>query len=260
MRRSEDRPLTLAATALALALALSGCSDDVVCPDIVPGATALHVSAHLTQRSDDPATGREESAFAEVVCSGDPLPVTLIAYINGRSLSDVGPADDMGLRATFEDDEVLWASGTPCSLGVTTDFGYATSTVLIPFAASPEAPLENEVGETLTISWSQAAGADYYRVTATLVAEPSAAFGSRDTLAIELNTRGTSATFTPDDLPVTGVLNGVVESVAGPFPEGGSEGNIEGDGWGFFSAIYSDAGSVFEVAIYDPLDRMRPSK
>ena len=244
------------AAAVLTAAWLSGCSDDVVCPDIEPVEATLFVSASLTQSID----GRTETSFAEVVCTGDPLPSTLIAYINGRSLSDVGPAQDPGLRATFEDNVVLWEPGTACSLGVTTDFGYATSVVAVPAHAAAAVPLESALGETLTISWNDADGADYYRVTARLVSASRARDGHRDYIDLESNTRELSVAFGPADLTFAGHLSGVVESVTGPFPEGGSEGNVSGDGWGFFSARYSESDSYFQTTIYDPLDRMRPSK
>ena len=76
----------------------------------------------------------------------------------------------------------------------------------------------------------------------------------------EINTESAGVTFESDDLPFTGDLTGVVEAVAGPFPEGGSEGNVKGDGWGFFTSSYSNAGSAFAVIVYDPLDRMRTSE
>ena len=250
--------LIKSALGAATLLALAGCSDDVVCPDLVPDEANVYIAAHLTQVSD--SGPRDASAHAELVCTSDPLPTTLIAFINGRELSEVESHEGLGLRASFDDDVVLWEPGTSCSLGVTTNLGYATSVILVPYAADPVAPLESAVDETLAILWSAAAGADYYRLTATLVPEEAGRGGQRDTLEFELNTRSSRVTFEPDDLPFTGSLAGVVESVAGPFPEGGSAGNVEGDGWGFFSARYSDAGSGFAVTVYDPLDRMRPPK
>jgi hypothetical protein len=258
MKRYVSNPVILWSAVL-LAVALAGCSDDVVCPELVPDEANVYISARLIQISD--AGGDlEESTHAELVCTSDPLPTTLISFINGRELSNVGPGEELGLQASFDDDEVLWEPGPPCSLGVTTNLGYATSATLVPFAAEPSAPLESVVAESLTISWDAAAGADYYRVTAMLVPGAYARAGSRDTLVFEINTESSGVTFEPDDLPFTGDLTGVVESVAGPFPEGGSDGNVEGDGWGFFTSHYTNAGSAFSVIIYDPLDRMRPSK
>jgi len=258
MKRYLSNPVALWSAVL-LAAALAGCSDDVVCPELVPDEANVYITARLTQVSDD-AGGRVESAHAELVCTSDPLPATLIAFINGRELSDVGPSEGLGLRASFDDDEVLWVPGVSCSLGVTTNLGYATSVTLVPYAAEPVAPLESIVAESLTITWDAAGGADYYRVTATLVPGAYVRGGQRDTLEFEMKTESPSVTFVPDDLPFTGDLTGTVESVAGPFPEGGSEGNVEGDGWGFFTTHYSNSGSAFTVIIYDPLDKMRPSK
>jgi hypothetical protein len=249
------RKTLLAAIAL-IALAAAGCSDDVVCPGVGGEETIPHIAASLSESSD----GRAIGTNAEVVCAADPMPTLLISFINGRELSEVGLAEGLGLRATFEDDSVLWAPGVSCSLQVTTDFGFATSSVTVPEAADAVAPLESAVGETLTLSWGAASGADYYRVTATLAPASAGRGGHRDTLGFSVNTRATSVDFGPEDLAFAGDFSGTVESVAGPFPEGGAEGNINGDGSGFFTVRFIDQGGAFSVAIYDPMDSILPSK
>ncbi len=81
--------------------------------------------------------------------------------------------------------------------------------------------------------------------------EPSTA---RDTLALSAITRDTFVVFLPESVVVEGVVSGIVETVAGPFPESGTQGNVSGDGWGFFTLRYADAGSAFETAVTGALE------
>ncbi len=245
MRRTT--PLIAAATALVFLSA--GCSDDLVCPELA--GTVPYVSAFVAQRS----AGEEGSTHAEVVCTADPLPSQLITFINRRELHVVVPAQGLDVFATVDDDVVLWQPGISCFLEVTTNYGYATSTVVMPAAAAVTAPAEIPLGDGLELLWESVTDADYYVVSAVLVSEPGApvrgAPGSRDTLVLSTITRETSATFPPESLTSTGVVSGFVEAVAGPFPESGAAGNISGDGWGFFSLRYRDCGSGFEVVVSD---------
>ena len=240
-------PLVVAAAALVLLSV--GCSDDIICPEAGPADTVPYISAQVVQNSDGP----DESTHAEVVCTADPLPSHLIAFINGRNLPPVVPPDDLGLLAVLDDDTVLWQPGTRCSLEVTTNYGHATAAVAMPAATTVTAPTEIALGDTLKLVWRSVADADYYEVSAVLVPDAGAlmrgARGSRDTLALSATTRDTFAVFLPGSIVSTGVVSGFVATVAGPFPESGAAGNISGDGWGFFSLRYMDPGSAFDVTV-----------
>jgi len=237
--RPTGRP---AATLAALAvLAAAGCSDDVVCPGVVPPDTVPYLRARLTEVGG----ARDGTTRIEVECASDPLPTFLVAFVNGRELPDVGPSSDLGLLATLTEDSVLWQAGSACSLAVTTDFGYATSSSAVPHAAAASAPAGIALGDSLVVTWTRAAGADYYEVT--LGFAPA----STDSLETRIRTRDTSAVFTPDEVGLPGVWAGRVVSVAGAYPEGGAQGNIFGDGRGFFTVEYSDESSLFEVEVAD---------
>jgi len=246
------RRLVSLVTAIAVSMTLViGCSDDVVCPE--PGPDALpHITACVVQGSD----GRSEWSYAEVVCSADPLPSQFITSINGRDLIVAEPSGDLGLVANFDDDVIVWQPGVPCTLDVTTNYGYATADAVVPGAPAVEAPASISLGDPLAIVWSKATGADYYKLTATYVEnEGGITRGARNTLAFVMTTRDTAATFTTDGFAIPGEFSGVVESVAGPFPAGGTEGNVSGVGWGFFTLRYSDSGSAFEVTVSDARNR-----
>ncbi len=165
------------------------------------------------------------------------------------------PPDGLSLLAVLDDDAVLWQPGTWCLLEVTTDYGYATAAVVMPDAAAVTAPAEISLSDTLKLIWRSVTDADYYDVSAVLVPDAGAlmrgAWSSRDTLALLATTRETFAVFLPGSIVSTGVVSGVVEAVAGPFPEGGAAGNVSGDGWGFFSLRYLDPGSAFDVVVSD---------
>ena len=234
----------LVAVAATLVLLSSGCSDDLVCPE--PVGTLPYVSAFVVQKSD----GEEGSTHAEVVCTADPLVSEFLPFINGRQLLIVGSAHGLDRLAELDDDLVLWQPGVPCSLAITTNYGYATAVVVMPDAAAVSAPDEISVGDELELIWESVADADYYVVSAVLITDEGAP-GSRDTLALSAITRETSAAFPAESLPSAGVVWGFVESVAGLFPESGAAGNVSGDGWGFFTLRYQDSGSVFEVVVSD---------
>ncbi len=242
-------PLVAAATALVLLSA--GCSDDIMCPEVEPVDTTPYISAQVVQSSDGP----DGSTHVEIVCTADPLPSLLIAFINGRTLPLAEPQDDLGLLAVLDDDLVLWQPGTLCSLEVTTNYGYAVAAEVAPAAATVTAPAEISLGDTLKLTWRSAADVDYYEVSAVLISDAGApvfsAPRSRDTLALSVTTRDTFAVFLPESIVSAGVVSGLVMTVAGPFPESGAAGNISGDGWGFLSLRYRDSGSVFEVIVSD---------
>lgn len=230
---------------------VGGCSDDLICPEVEPEDTTPYIRAVVAQRS---GVG-DESTHAEVVCTADPLPSLLIAFVNGRELPPVVPPGGLGLLASLDDDAVLWQPGTRCSLEVTTDYGYATAAVVMPDAAAVTAPAGISLGDSLRLVWGSVTGADYYEVSAVLVPDAGAVMrgfpGTRDTLALSATTRETFAVFLSASLTSTGVVSGFVETVAGPFPEGGAVGNISGDGWGFFTLRYLDPGSAFDVVVSD---------
>jgi hypothetical protein len=176
-----------------------------------------------------------------------------IPFINGRELPVVGPTHGLDRLAELDDDLVLWQPGGRCSLAITTNYGFATATVVVPDAAAVSAPAEIFVGDELELLWESVAKADYYVVSAVLVTDEGArmrgALGSRDTLVLSAITRETSAAFSAESLSFAGAVSGFVESVAGPFPESGASGNVSGDGWGFFTVRYRDSGSAFEVIL-----------
>jgi len=232
-----------------MALLTCSCSDDLVCPEL-PG-TLPYISALVLQRS----AGEEGTTHAEVICTADPLPSQLITFINGRELHAVVPSHGLDVVATVDDDLVLWQPGVLCSLEVTTDYGYATATAVMPSAAAVTAPAEISLGDELELLWESVADADYYVVSAVLVTDSRAPVrgtpGSRDTLALSMVTRETSVMFPSASLSSTGVVSGFVETVAGPFPESGAVGNVSGDGWGFFTLQYRDSESAFNVVVSD---------
>jgi hypothetical protein len=237
------RGTAIAALGVLAVLVVAGCSDDIVCPqfqqDVVP-----YISARVEQGSD----GRAEWAHADVSCTADPVPTLLIAFITGREISDEAPYEGAGLRVTLDDDVIVWQPGTVCSLGVTTSYGYATSSEVVPEAVSVVAPEVISLGDTLTLFWNGAPDADYYEVYAELF-HVGAPAGGRRSVTLSATTRDTRVVFLPEDIEYEGVISGVVEATAGPFPESGAVGNIAGDGWGFFTLQQTGPESEFSVVV-----------
>ncbi len=234
----------LVAAAIATALLACGCSDDLVCPELV--GTQPYISAFVVQRSD----GEEGTTHAEVTCTADPFQLGLITSINERDLHIVERPGALDVLATVDDDVVVWPPGTSCVLDVTTNYGYATAEEVMPAAAEVTAPAEIFLGDDLELLWESVTNADYYIVSAVLATDESArvhgAPADWDTL---MTTRETSALFSSEIFSAPGVILGFVVTVAGPFPEGGAAGNISGDGWGFFSLRYLDSGSAFDTTV-----------
>lgn len=228
------------------ALLVGGCSDDLTCPELDPADVLPYISARVVQNADD----RLGSTHAEVVCTADPLPSLLVAFVNGRELPDAGTTGDLSAVATLDDDVVVWQSGTRCSLEVTTNYGFATAGGFVPDAVVAVAPTEILLGDSLVVTWEKAAGADYYELSGTLAAGSGVLVSSgRDTVVLSATTRDTFVVFAPDVISFEGVAAGVVTAVTGPFPESGAEGNISGDGWGFFTLRFTDPGSSFSVTV-----------
>jgi hypothetical protein len=243
-RRATKRARIVAASLLSVALAAAifaaaGCSDDVTCPE--PGPEALYVSGLLEVKGD----GRGESTRVEVFCSADPRPDTLVVLVNLRTLAVEEAPGGLGFVATLEDTVVIWQPGTECLLKVIPPGLFASSTVALPSSFAVTAPAQVALGETLRVFWDPSEDADYYVVSAILDG------GSRDQVELSATVAETSVTFLSADLPFPGDITGRVEAIAGPFPDGGSEGNVTGDGWGFFRASYRDAASAFEVEVTD---------
>jgi len=237
----------LVAVATTLVLLSAGCSDDITCPEVGPAKTLPYISALVVQRSDD----GDASTRAEVDCTGDPVPLHLAAVINERTLLAVERPDGLGFVATLDVDAVLWQPGILCELQVSADYGAAAhAAVIVPDATAVTEPAEISLGDSLKLVWRSAAAADYYEVSAVLITNAGAT-GNRDTLALSETTRETFAVFPSEVFSSPGVVSGVVETVAGSFPELGAAGNISGEGWGFFTLQYRDSGSAFEVIVSD---------
>ena len=231
-------PRILLASALAVIAALvTGCSDDVVCPDIDPVEALPYISAAVIERG-----GAADSTHATVVCTADPLPVFLVAFVNARELDDVGSVGELGLAANLSDDIVVWQPGTLCSLEVTTDFGFATAGATVPEGPVVTTPAAIATSDSLVLTWPPADDADYYVVVASI---PGGDQG------FTMTTRETTAVLASSAISAPGTLSGWVASVAGPFPQGGTEGNISGTGWGFFTASYFDDAGAFTVEVSD---------
>ncbi len=243
-KRANQRARIVAAFLLSAALAAAiiaaaGCSNDVTCPE--PGPDALYVSGMLEVNGD----GRGESTRVEVFCSADPRPDTLAVLVNDRPLSVEEATGGLGFVATLEDTTVIWVPGTECLLKVIPPGLFASATVAIPSSFAVTAPAQVALGEALRVFWDPSEDADYYVVSAILDG------ASREQVELSATVAETSVTFLSADLPFPGDIVGRVEAIAGPFPDGGSEGNVTGEGWGFFRASYYDAASAFEVEVTD---------
>jgi hypothetical protein len=228
------------AAALVLAAAAAGCSDDVVCPiDTAPDQTPF-VSARVVEA----ALARGDTTWVQVYATADSLPTLLFVSINDRQIDSVTVDEDFGLVVSLEEDVIVWQPGTRCSLKVTTNYGFATSSEVIPSGFAVAAPGTVLLGEPLVLRWSPADDADYYRIRWLLE-------GGGEGSEIAATVRDTSVTVEPEDIASAGTIRGHVEAVAGPFPQTGTEGNIGGAGWGFFTTAYRDPASAFEVTVAD---------
>jgi hypothetical protein len=241
MKTGNARTAVALLSITALALASAGCSDDVVCPEFAPEALPF-VSARVEEHDDSTGTGTEVSVFVTAA----PLPRDLFVSISGRNILGVGSAAEPGLLRTLSDDLVAWQPGFSCSLSVTTNYGYATAAVDVPQSPDVSAPAAITVGDPLALAWAAAAGADYYRMSATvIVAAPPG------TTELVYATTETSLVIEPQELGAAGTVRGHVDAVAGPVIESGVEGNVSGDGTGFFTVSYHDDSGEFDVAVSD---------
>lgn len=237
---SPEHPLarsTLGALVVALSAAflVAGCSDDVVCPGTAPPDIEPFISARIVEV----ALERGDSTWVEVRAAADSLPTLLFVSVNDRQIDDVA-VEEFALVVSLEEDAILWHPGTPCSLRVTTNYGFATSSEPVSSGVVVTAPDTIFVGQPLAVSWTAADDADYYVVSGTL-----------DGYEIVATVRETAVTIEAADIPAAGLVRGRVDAVAGPFPEVGSGGNISGAGWGVLTVAYHDQASVFEVTVVD---------
>ena len=239
LARTARAPGRAAGAACVVALAgvwLTGCSDDVVCPDDVPP----FISAQVTEVSD----GRAGSTFVEVYCSGDPLPHILAVAINDRQLPDVVPAHDRpGFVTTLSETTIVWQPGTNCVLSLANEYGIASSLETVPGPFVVAAPGTVSAGGVAVITWTEADDADYYLLEATM----ASAF--TETTEIVAVVDGTSFEADLSSISGAGFLSGSVSAMSGPLPEVGSVGNVSGEGWGFMNISYRDSGALFHVVV-----------
>jgi hypothetical protein len=234
---------SLAVLALLVVVVLAGCSDDITCPDCEDAPDKPFVSAHVRQRGGD-----QPSTVATLTVGGDPVPATLVASVNYREFGEETLVDGPLLSATLEDDAVIWQPGTPCTLRVSTDAGFARASAVAPSAPSVWAPATVTLGDSLVVSWSAADDADFYSLRAVLRE-------GVDSLVVEVSVEDTLYVFMPDALTMSGELTGVVASVSGPLPAAGANGNVTGEGWGFFSVSYETDNSRFAATVLEPVKR-----
>ncbi|MFH1502238.1 MAG: hypothetical protein ABIG03_04250 [Candidatus Eisenbacteria bacterium] len=228
---------------LVCALVVTGCSDDVVCSE----ETTPYVSA----RVEEVGVSRAGSTYVHVYCSHDPLPGMLDVAVSDRELPDPAEAEDaLGLFTSLSDTQVIWQPGTDCRLEVATEYGIAEALEPVPGSFVVTAPETVALDETLELTWTESEDADYYVVEAWLTGRrltPSLERGPELDVAVE----GTSVSLDLSELPGAGVLTGRVRAVAGPFPRSGSAGNMTGQGWGYFTVSYRDAGGEFQTVVRD---------
>ncbi len=230
-----------AAAAILIAIGLASCSDDIVCPGdtvvIAPSITASVIESRL-------ASG--ERTLVSVHCVADPLPDQFVVFVTGREITDVELDFPLALVATLDDTAVVWQHGQGCSLRVNTDAGLSTATEIVPGPFSVQAPEDISLGDALTFAWEPSDSADYYTVRCVIR-------GARnDSLVLMRSATDTTVSFDPDDITMTGIASGWVRATTGPFPDGGSDGNITGEGWGFFTVSYYDSLCLFEFSVNDP--------
>jgi len=227
----------LAVLALATLAILSGCTDDVVCGEEVP--------PYIAARVEQSSAARAGSTYVEVYCVSDPLPGQLLARVSGDTLPGAQEAAGLpGLSTTFSDTQVIWQPGTGCVLEVTTDTGSSSALETVPGSFEVAAPGTVGLGDELTLSWTASSEADYYLVRGTIA-------GAQSEMSLDIAVDGNSITLGPSDVGLAGVLSGHVWAVSGPFPQTGSDGNVTGEGWGYFSVMYRVPATEFTVAIED---------
>ncbi len=238
--RSAHASRVTGAVMILIAMSLVSCSDDIVCPDstiiVAPSITAAVVESRL-------ADGDHTSV--DVRCVADPLPNSYAVFVTGRQIEDTEVVSPLALLATLDDDTIVWQHGLACSLRVITDVGVATATELVPGAFAVEQPASITVADTLNLRWGPADDADYYTVRFVIR-------GARDdSLVLQRSVADTAVSFGPDDIALPGVASGWVRAVAGPLPDGGTDGNVTGEGWGFFTVSYYDSLCLFEFTVAD---------
>jgi len=238
--RITHAPRAAAVLAILVAMSLVSCSDDIVCPDdtiiVAPAITASIVESRLAD---------VDRTSVDVHCVSDPLPNDFAVFVSGRQIDDIELVTPLALRATLEDDEIVWQQGLDCSLRVITDVGVATAIEPVPGAFAVESPPDITVADTLSISWEPANDADYYTVRCVIRSARD------DSLVLERSVVGTTVSFGPDDITLPGSASGWVRATAGPLPDGGTDGNVTGEGWGFFTVSYYDSLSLFEFSVAD---------
>lgn len=243
MRRPGFGTAVLATVAVGSIVAATGCSDDVTCPEAGSDGSLPFVLAEVVEIA---SIGDDSGTSVTVLCVSDPLPTSLAASVNDRTLDTVGAASPLGLEASLDDAQVLWTTGTECELDVQIDgTGYATASAVVPGATTVTAPASIVSGDDLELSWTQADDADHYRVELSFDAT------SGETIVLERATLLTAATVESDVFNEAGTVRGRVFAVSGPFNDGGGSGNVEGDAWGFFTVSYSSDDSAFEVEVED---------
>jgi len=223
---------------IVLVLCIASCSDDIVCPDdtiiVAPSITAAVVESRLV--AGDHTT-------VDVRCVTDPLTDDFAVFVTGRQIEDVQLDSPLALVASLEETDIIWQHGQECSLRVITDSGVATAIEVVPGAFAVEPPGDLSLGDTLRFRWSGSDNADYYTVRCVIM-------GARgDSLVLERSVTDTTAAFAPDEIDMAGSAAGWVRATTGPFTDGGTAGNVTGEGWGFFTVSYYDSLCLFNFEV-----------
>lgn len=223
----------------AAVVAAAGCSDDVTCPEQVSEDPLPLVLAEVVEVEGDGA-----GTTVVLYCVADPLPTALAGAVNDRALDTIGPATPLGLEASLADTRVVWVPGTPCTLDVQIDgSAFATADARVPGPATVTAPGAITLGDSLALSWTAADDADHYSIVVSLDT------GAGDPIVKTGTSLTESFVLDAEDITEAGTLTGYVAAISGPFNDGGEDGNVSGDAWGFFTVSYRDAGGTFVVQV-----------
>lgn len=220
------------------ALSLASCSDDIVCPEdtliVAPAITASVVESRLAEG---------DRTSVSVRCVATPLPDEYVVFVSYQRLWDIEVETPLALVATLDTTSIVWQHGVGCTLRVNIDTEFATATEVVPGAFEVEPPADIALGDTLRLSWTSADDADYY--TARCIIRDARG----DSLVLVRSVADTTVTWIPDEVEMAGMASGWVQASTGPFTDGGTDGNITGEGWGFFTVSYYDTLCLFDFEV-----------
>lgn len=233
------KKIIIASLLFLILFSISACDENTTESECVK--QIILVWAELDEYYWNDQTGQEietDNVYIDGVVIANPIPEFNYFKAAGIKFDDSFAFRNGPGYIDFDNTQPITSGYNPLTIEVNTSIGTVTGTVALPGSVNSvnlNVTDSLAIGQSLTVSWNNT-GADFYEI--------SAEFQYRDAeqnwhyIPLDTVTTSTSVTYPATIFTRDGEIEiWDIEAVNGPFPSAGMEGNMTGEGSGFFYLV-----------------------